>query len=528
MMVNVKDHGAVGDGITNDTTAFRVAAEAINAANGGTLFIPPGNYVVGRQSLIGGQYQGEDIIYIHDCTGLVTIQGSGATLKASDGLKVGYFDGEKALAYWGMIRLEDNTMVAIRDLELDGNILNIELGERHPDNGTRETPAYGIYAYRNQNVLIESLYTHHHALDGVVIGYDGLEETDAATPHTLINVVSEYNARQALSWVGGIGVTAINCKFNHTGQAIHTNTTTGQEQAVNTSPSAGLDIEPEASVCRQGNFIGCEFINNKGSSVAAGYPEGGDTTFKKCLFWGTEYYTLFLRSAPRLVFEDCTIYGSCIAGSTSGAFIRCHFEDRDHPSYGVYRRGHLIGLESDQLVMDNCVVVANQLQAIFADGAVTKYIRNTTITHRYDGLKDESFQSLFRHCVFENVLFKEDMIKPRQTSWYIGIENVQFSNLFVQGPYVKWANWSWGITGQIGSSEVASQPKLLINNDQRPAGPFVGQKSIVVLDAVPSSESWQKGDIVLSQIPEAGGNIGWVCIEEGTPGTWRPFGKIDN
>lgn len=40
-VVSVKDFGAVGDGVVNDTTAFQSAA---NSANGGLVFCPPGTY----------------------------------------------------------------------------------------------------------------------------------------------------------------------------------------------------------------------------------------------------------------------------------------------------------------------------------------------------------------------------------------------------------------------------------------------------------------------------------------------------
>lgn len=43
---NVKDYGAVGDGITDDTAAIRLAAAALDAANCGTLFFPAGTYKV--------------------------------------------------------------------------------------------------------------------------------------------------------------------------------------------------------------------------------------------------------------------------------------------------------------------------------------------------------------------------------------------------------------------------------------------------------------------------------------------------
>lgn len=46
--VSVKDFGAVGDGSTDDAAAFTAAANAINAAGGGNLYIPSssGNYVI--------------------------------------------------------------------------------------------------------------------------------------------------------------------------------------------------------------------------------------------------------------------------------------------------------------------------------------------------------------------------------------------------------------------------------------------------------------------------------------------------
>ena len=96
-IINVKDYGAVGDGVTNDTTAFQQAAEAMNAAGGGKLVIPEGIYIVGRQSLaeargLGYAYQPENILKISDCARPVIIEGYGAVLKAAPGLKLGSFD----------------------------------------------------------------------------------------------------------------------------------------------------------------------------------------------------------------------------------------------------------------------------------------------------------------------------------------------------------------------------------------------------------------------------------------------------
>jgi len=45
MVENVTDHGAVGNGLTDDMDAIRAAADA--AGPGGTVYFPSGTYVVG-------------------------------------------------------------------------------------------------------------------------------------------------------------------------------------------------------------------------------------------------------------------------------------------------------------------------------------------------------------------------------------------------------------------------------------------------------------------------------------------------
>ena len=44
--LNVRDFGAVGDGVTDDGPAFQAAFDALAAAGGGTLFVPEGKYAI--------------------------------------------------------------------------------------------------------------------------------------------------------------------------------------------------------------------------------------------------------------------------------------------------------------------------------------------------------------------------------------------------------------------------------------------------------------------------------------------------
>lgn len=47
--LNLRDFGAVGDGVTNDGPAFQAALNALAAAGGGTLFVPEGKYAITTQ-----------------------------------------------------------------------------------------------------------------------------------------------------------------------------------------------------------------------------------------------------------------------------------------------------------------------------------------------------------------------------------------------------------------------------------------------------------------------------------------------
>jgi hypothetical protein len=46
--------------------------------------------------------------------------------------------------------------------------------------------------------------------------------------------------------------------------------------------------------------------------------------------------------------------------------------------------------------------------------------------------------------------------------------------------------------------------------------------------APPVSGSYSVGDVVWNSAPSPGGNVGWVCITAGAPGTWKAFGTIAN
>lgn len=55
-----------------------------------------------------------------------------------------------------------------------------------------------------------------------------------------------------------------------------------------------------------------------------------------------------------------------------------------------------------------------------------------------------------------------------------------------------------------------------------------GERGVIqYMASQPNSGSWFKGDIIYNTSPSVGGVIGWVCVASGTPGTWKGFGVIE-
>lgn len=53
-----------------------------------------------------------------------------------------------------------------------------------------------------------------------------------------------------------------------------------------------------------------------------------------------------------------------------------------------------------------------------------------------------------------------------------------------------------------------------------------GEQNIYFASQIPTTGNWLQGTIIYSQSPVPSGNIGWVCVVGGNPGTWKTFGSI--
>jgi hypothetical protein len=469
--IDVKvDCGAVGDGVTNDTAAFQSAAVLIMNAGGGKLNIPTGTYLVGKQTHTNGvypYYQQSDVFPVNNLN-MLTIEGNNSTLKMAAGLRFGSFDPYTGVPHTpssmpfvdpnygvgvgSMLAMYQCNNVTIQNLTLDGNSGNLVLGGEWGDGG-RQLFGYGLWLYNNNNVQVTNVHTHHQALDGIIVAWTGMTASDPAKPHTLTNVVSEYNARQGLSWVGGRGLSCYNCKFNHTGRG-----------AFWSGPGAGLDIEAEVSVCRDGYFENCEFIDNLGAGMFAEAGDGGYATFKGCTFWGTTGWSIWCHK-PDLNFEDCFIYGDAVHtfGSTTPnlatSFLRCAFEDKPWTNGQVTRTGFL--LSTDEAVGDNvkwegCTFTANAERSVWIGNAsAPKVLKNCTFTHKSATIPSGQSQCVLNGTTVTGCRFKEGFPGGTTANYSIDLGSVTVQtgagipSTIVDGPRVKWRVVNTGLTGTI-------------------------------------------------------------------------------
>lgn len=179
MIFNVKDFGAVGDGITDDTAAIQAAIDAANAAGGGEVYLPEGTWIVSN-----------DGDPAHGCLMMksnVQLNGDGMGLtvvKVADGSD-GKITGVIRSAYG-----EETHDFGVSNLTIDGNRDNTTGkidgwfngyapdGTGQDSNVTldsveiKDCSGYGFDPHEQTvNMVIRNSVSHGNGLDGFVADY---------------------------------------------------------------------------------------------------------------------------------------------------------------------------------------------------------------------------------------------------------------------------------------------------------------------------------------------------------------------
>ena len=168
---NVKDYGAVGDGVHNDQAAIQAAIDAAAKVGGGIVYVPAGTYIIGP----GGPDVSDGAIELFSN---VTLQGAGmgtTVLKLADNV---------AQQINGFVRTpygETTHDVALLDLTLDGNRAN----------NTVKVNAFFIGTAPGSTATVQNVMVDHvEAANFTGYGFDPHERT---TNLTIQNSVAHGN-----------------------------------------------------------------------------------------------------------------------------------------------------------------------------------------------------------------------------------------------------------------------------------------------------------------------------------------------
>jgi parallel beta-helix repeat protein len=234
-MFNVKDYGAVGDGVTEDTAAFVAAFVAANTKGGGIVYVPPGTYI-------------HD--YLNMGYNYITLRGAGRTATTMK-LKPNA-TGARSITAIGDSRIES--------LTIDGNKAN-QSGPTH----------YGISANSVSRLILADLTIMNTYSDGIVftgtpvdcrierctVDSPGLYSGIRADGGTLIDQCTILNAASVCYDLRGLGVTL------RRSRAVAIATTPG---AVNVQGSGividGNYFDLSASTVAQGCCVSTRFDSN--------------------------------------------------------------------------------------------------------------------------------------------------------------------------------------------------------------------------------------------------------------------------
>lgn len=245
--VNVKDHGAIGDGTTDDTAALIAAVNSLT--DGDVLTFPSATYRMNTASAKGLHFNGKSNI---------KIEGNNSTIKV--------LDSEPVVLDGAIMWFTDCQDIVVNNLIFDGN-----RSTRTPS----VTTAHNLQIY---TTCARLEFNNCRSLNSVTDGIN-LQSTN---PNVFADIPTDIvfnNCEVDNAYRNGVSVID-SLRFRYIGGSCHG--TTG------TNPQAGMDLE-DATGSSKGNvqslIQGVSFYDNVGSGLQVGGNDGAtDLVVTNCEF----------------------------------------------------------------------------------------------------------------------------------------------------------------------------------------------------------------------------------------------------
>lgn len=507
---DVKSYGARGDGTTDDAAAINAAITAANAAGGGTVYFPAGDYKTDSQVTLQSniELRGDmnarltpsDTVpsYAYYATGESNIRIQGLVFEGTGTIRTAGTQRLLQIDSSSEIQIHNCTFRKARSSSVvvdncDQGRISECLFENSAytglaiRNGCFSWVVSDCIFYQNGNTLVSSTDFGR----GIVIW----ESARINVTNCTLKDNSEYGIR-FYSEAGDSGsnqqIAVSNCTFENNG----------------TVSSGGIDfyIYNEIGTLKNFAITNCTFRVRSGKLGLA--VQATSIAVSNCSFESASQ-----DQGTAISFYEATnaSISNCVITGFQNAFIFSPTEPPDQINIGncqiinCYQvAGNIYGNNN---VIHDCYIKQSSAGLAAPQTVLTADAAGTTGTK----IVDNTFDSCYRAI-------------------QLNIDNcdVEFSgNTCVNTGNITVRCYGTDLTNLIfyGNKLDAATIPAVLGKIQRMGGtlPMVIGKS----DVAPTGFTFAVGDMVFNSGATAGGKAGWICTTAGTPGTWKPFGAID-
>jgi parallel beta-helix repeat protein len=267
--VDVREHGAAGDGVSDDTASFQAAIDAL-PESGGTVHVPAGAYLIDP----------ERSVRLRSRMHLAMDERARLLAKANAAPRAYVLLAQQ-----------------VEDVEISGGRI---VGDRDSHLGTSGEWGHGIRIRGCSRVTVRDMHISRCWGDGISAGGIMLRGQPSRPGRDLLisNVISSGNRRQGLTLGSYRGVRVHGCEFSDTR---------------GTPPAAGIDIEPDTDVARDVLIEECLVYGNRGPGIQL-YKRAAGVTVRRCTIERNHGDGILAVAAVDCVFADNIIRNNRLKG----------------------------------------------------------------------------------------------------------------------------------------------------------------------------------------------------------------------
>jgi hypothetical protein len=479
-VVNVKDFGAIGDGVTDDTAAIQAA---INFGVGKQLLIPSGFVFLCGPLLVSNPMS----ICIDGTLKMKNTSGVLLTITADDVSVYGV----------GLVDLNNTQDKGIRNTGDRFHIQGITIANMLGGASTSgSSSALSLASCQSPRIHdLKFLNIQQGAAPAPYVSQPRAMSFDFVTNMLASDILCEN-----VFVAAGVGAvedsTFSNITVNSTLATVDNcfYVILSKRCLFNNTVIRGWEGEPIV-------FSDCEDITFNGGEVSNW--SGNSCGFENCI-------RIEIDGMRFISSRESTIIKSRVANtSTSGVTLR-NIRVRVTGEQDII--GFYNGVVND-LVIQGCV-----FEPVIAAGAsINKRFITLTNTNSFV-ITDNTF-----------ILSEESSGVAANDDWNIFLASSSYSD-FKRNTFInRTTNGRFRILGTnnnfISSDGLHNQ--LNITGSRNPNyGLTTAEPRVFYGTGIPSAGSFIRGDVIYSTTPVSGGFVGWICVTAGTSGTWKTFGTI--